>query len=578
MPFNRLDLARVASASTGAPAMWLYLSEVDALADILNADYFGAVAPQLRVNDVMCCRLTDRNCWMRVLSVNSKINQVVTEQTDFISPTGPEGQNLINWRGIWQSNVYEKNDQVTDNGWVMIANKTTVDRPSPQPTGDPEYSLEDVPAWLEENNVSTIYSGQKWTFTASGWVNTIRVWVPEITADTSYRFIVVVEVPEKVPKTTIIERPDLNADGWTSLGFGTTLVLAGTVVKIVIVAVNSSANTNILGDWRYQGSTQTGAPLSQNWTQDNQRTNFRISKIDLDTADRGAALEAVIAESTITVVQESDSGRTSIHRVTNVVDSGLYMTYTTTLITETGGGIADGQPCNLDIEVPIPLAAKYEELIGHWPTNNPTWATVEGYLAFDEFENLEPGSELNAYGTDLLFNEGIISQDWDVVKSVDNSLIVSIATGEVFSGFDFTDQNPTGLDAPVLVKFGGTIGTPSDPVSMVNDIIQFNESGVYSLRYILSVSRTTVPGTAYVFFRALINGIQTVNPIAAIISDNDTTIPLEFTTTASFTAGTSIVLEMYRDSIGVDNGGLASQTSSIGWGPSPSASIRITKL
>ena len=76
MPFNRLDLARVASASTGAPAMWLYLSEVDALADILNADYFGAVAPQLRVNDAMCCRLTARNCWMLVLSVNSKRNQV----------------------------------------------------------------------------------------------------------------------------------------------------------------------------------------------------------------------------------------------------------------------------------------------------------------------------------------------------------------------------------------------------------------------------------------------------------------------------------------------------------------------
>ena len=58
------------------------------------------------------------------------------------------------WMGEWAAGTYQAFDQVRDNGWLMIANKTTSDRAAPQPTGAPYYisGLGDTPAW-EPNNV-----------------------------------------------------------------------------------------------------------------------------------------------------------------------------------------------------------------------------------------------------------------------------------------------------------------------------------------------------------------------------------------------------------------------------------------
>lgn len=149
---------------------------------------------------------------------------------------------------------------------------------------------------------------------------------------------------------------------------------------------------------------------------------------------------------------------------------------------------------------------------------------------------------------------------------------------EVLVGFSFDNQNPVGVDVPLIIQMGDTIGDSNDPVSMVNNIIQINQSGVYSFRFLFPISRPTAAGIAYIFIRSVVDGAQFGNPITAILDDNNMSIPLEFTFTSFLPAGTSIFMEMYRDSAGNDSGGLVSTSSSINWGQSASAAVRVTKF
>ena len=78
--------------------------------------------------------------------------------------------------------------------------------------------------------------------------------------------------------------------------------------------------------------------------------------------------------------------------------------------------------------------------------------------------------------------------------------------------------------------------------------------------------------------RHLLNTIQIAAHAAIILSDNETTIPIIFNITASFSAGDEFEVELYRDSLGIDDGGLETHLSTLGWGSSPSASLRVNKF
>lgn len=150
---------------------------------------------------------------------------------------------------------------------------------------------------------------------------------------------------------------------------------------------------------------------------------------------------------------------------------------------------------------------------------------------------------------------------------------------EILAASSLATQDPGALDTPLQVEFGPAQGGPSDPVQMdANGLLTINETGVYGMRTIFSVSRTTSPGTAYIFVRFLIDNVQLGNPIAAVLSEDDITIPLELTFTGFLLAGTQVRAEFYRDSQGNDDGSLEPRTSTIGWGQSPSASARIQKF
>ena len=323
----------------------------------------------------------------------------------------------MQWMGNWTEGLYYPQGAfVRDGDWTMIANKLTLDKPAPVNVGDPSYASDWVtpgPPPTVQSNTSVVHSTQTYTFTKTGYIRALRVWVSELTANTHYRVVVVNFTDPDAPVTTVFEDPLLTENDWAVIALVDEIVKVGDVLQVTIDALNSGAETNISGGWSYGGPTQPpAAPPSKGWTQDNQRTSFRIDKFDLDGTDRSTELESVIPESTIDVVQTDNVGHTVGYRVSTVTDSGAFMAFGVVLQGETGGGPDPSSVCTLDINVPIPLATEYVEEVGKWPTDNPAWANVTSAL---EFDGVDQGVSTSGFGTDLEFQEAVASPDWDIV-------------------------------------------------------------------------------------------------------------------------------------------------------------------
>ncbi len=153
---------------------------------------------------------------------------------------------------------------------------------------------------------------------------------------------------------------------------------------------------------------------------------------------------------------------------------------------------------------------------------------------------------------------------------------------EVLAGFSTNTQAPPGLDTPIRVEYGPAQGTGSDPLQIdATGLITVNETGAYNFRTLLAVERPGSTGEAYVFLRVLVNSVQAGNAIAIVLDDDELTLPLQYDFFINLSAGDTIETEFYRDSQGTpsaNEGSLVSYTSSIGWGNTPSATLRVTKF
>lgn len=337
---------------------------------------------------------------------------------DTDSPTLPDGlvaEGLfMQWMGNWRAGVfYPKGSYVRDGLFASVANKLTLDKPAPEPTGSPTFSLPDP--WVghtTQSNVSVVASGQTYTFTDNGWIKQVRVQVPDIGPNVGYRLVIIDVTDPENPVTTILDNPLEVLDDWSVVALLNQGVIAGQVFSFSLEANNSAASTDIDGGWLFQGNTQTGAPIAEAWTVDNQQTTFRINKFDLDSTDRSTELESVLPESTISVVETANIGNNATYRVASVIDQGTYMEYVVVLQSQ-AGAINPLSVTNIEIDVPIPLATEYDEETGVWGAGDPAWATVEGFLFFDGVNQaVDVG---NAYGVDLEFEPAIVSPDWDII-------------------------------------------------------------------------------------------------------------------------------------------------------------------
>ena len=168
------------------------------------------------------------------------------------------------------------------------------------------------------------------------------------------------------------------------------------------------------------------------------------------------------------------------------------------------------------------------------------------------------------------------------VTEFDPNLISSSVKADreiVCRGSDFTNQNPVGTDNPLQVLWGPAVNTPSDDVNIdASGNIFINRADNYHFRISLQYGRTGSGGTAFLWFRFLVNGTQAGVSVYTKLATSNVSYPYQAELTATLPAGVVVTGQMWRGSEGTNDGGLLTQDPILADGnASTSADIIVSK-
>ena len=154
---------------------------------------------------------------------------------------------------------------------------------------------------------------------------------------------------------------------------------------------------------------------------------------------------------------------------------------------------------------------------------------------------------------------------------------INVSAVPILVANDFTDQNPAGVDVTTQVKFGPAQFTALDPIMIdAAGTVTFND-GVTAANFVTLVSfgRTGTGGTAEMFLRTVIDfggGDVFSEPVIVKVDSVDVQSLTFIQALIGLPPGTTLRIEMVRDPVGVDAGGLLSITpTATGW-PTANAS------
>ena len=168
----------------------------------------------------------------------------------------------------------------------------------------------------------------------------------------------------------------------------------------------------------------------------------------------------------------------------------------------------------------------------------------------------------------LLASDGAGGTQW-VNNDVDSTSILARS--------ELTNQNPTALDTPLQLLFGGVHSTTEFDIDAAG-AVTCNVSGTYNLRFNFRFARTSGTGTAILVLRYLINGVEVTPPITAELTGSGDVYPYAATVTGAIVVGQVLTVELIRDSAGNNDGGVHFFNPTLaGWGSVPSAAIGISR-
>lgn len=322
-------------------------------------------------------------------------------------------KNRARWRGIYdEDETYVKNDMVREGPWLMIANKKTTDAPAPTPIGSTDFFLPDAPTWNDLSEADTVLSGMRISGLSKTFsISKIRLWVPNISANAHYRFVVKDNLSGEVAIGS-----SFNGNAFTSIGWKevvtSSFIAPGEDKSYYLFSNNSSADTLFNHPWVYTGTTNNDQdPLSGNVNKRNNDQKIRISTTDRDGTDRASELASIIPSSVIRYVSEADLNRFVEFEVITAQDNTTYFIYETTLLDEGSNGIPnEDENIQVYFKVPIQATTDYVELPNFFISN----PNIQGAIT------IGTGSEVyndNGYGIDIEVQEYIFSPDYDIMSA-----------------------------------------------------------------------------------------------------------------------------------------------------------------
>ena len=158
--------------------------------------------------------------------------------------------------------------------------------------------------------------------------------------------------------------------------------------------------------------------------------------------------------------------------------------------------------------------------------------------------------------------DGVAHEDWEILGYI--NLVENFVSERVViaRGTDYTNQEPSATDTPLQVTFGTGLtpgenhATPSDPVNINTDgSININQADNYHLRLSSQQGRSGTGGTAWLWQRVLVNGVQAGVSVLVKLKDQNTSFPYQAELTADLPAGAIVTVELWRGSEGANDGG-----------------------
>ena len=379
----------------------------------------------------------------------------------------------MNWRGNWTAIEYQKHDVVFDTPYTMIANKVTTDRAAPQDVGSPAWDLPDQPLWVDFSNTSVVGSGHSYVFSETVYVNSVRVWIPTVTADYTYRLTIV-----RTNSVVQYDLPTVSGDQWNVIGVNATLIFAGETFVVYLEALNSGGTTVVTGGWIRGINDNAAEPADTNWNMNTQRTLVRISFNDLDAPPtRQTELEGIVVGSTIQFAETLATQNSITFQVLNPPVTGTTsVQYDVVVISEGVALPTVGQASTMTADIPVPQATDFVGIVDGWIGNEPIYADVTSYLTFD---GVDQGADPdNQYGVSINVQRIDISEDWDVVAisggggggGGDNSTELAGYLGEAFPTglYDGGELNIVGggLNIEIIAGAGVIVDSYTDPLDI----------------------------------------------------------------------------------------------------------------
>ncbi len=342
--------------------------------------------------------------------INS-INNITIDDVSWLEEALEE---KLQWKYPYILGTYPANIITSDNAYLMVSNKETSDYPFPTPVWEPAY-LMDTASFSDASSTSVVHSGHKYTFTEAWYLSQLRVWVPELSGTTNYRFNIVDVTDPVNPIYRSIPEPVLTENAWTVIAANRTLITTGTELIVYVDALNSNSNSQVTWGWTFNWTSNSTAPSAEGWNRTSNNNIVRIDKTDLDTVDRSTELQGIIAWSEIQFVDTLSPTNSLVYETISApVDQWTYYEYSV-FLRNSNGNISSTTNCTMTATIPVPSVTKYSQEAGFWTGNQPDFASVEGFLQYDGVN--QPWNTDVWFGIDIRFQKLETSPDWDFMSS-----------------------------------------------------------------------------------------------------------------------------------------------------------------
>jgi len=216
---------------------------------------------------------------------------------DLMETVFPDGKPLMNFLGDWSSanTPYATSSVVTDDGWLMIANKETNDKAAPESVGA-QFNYFDGTLVPDTLLASQITFGTRYNNpTEALFLNSWRIYAD---IDIHYQVFIVVDPLGANPGVAKLAEFTASTTGWLNFPIGSRIVPIGTTFQL-IANVNEPDPTPTIfsGNWDYQKpNNESPLPAAGVITHANRALDtIYINSTDDDAGDRLAELEALTA-------------------------------------------------------------------------------------------------------------------------------------------------------------------------------------------------------------------------------------------------------------------------------------------